>query len=72
MRAIEASQPGGPEVLLLGTRPTPVAGPDEVLIEVAAAGVNRPDIMQRKGAYPPPLGASDILEIGRASCRERV
>src|SRR5471032_1532750 len=65
MRAIEISAPGGPEVLVIGDRPktSPAAG--EVLIQVAAAGVNRPDIAQRKGLYPPPPGASDIpgLEI---------
>jgi NADPH:quinone reductase len=65
MRAVEISQPGGPEVLRIVERPLPVAGPREVLIKVAAAGVNRPDISQRKGTYPPPPGASDIpgLEI---------
>ncbi len=65
MTAIEIAQPGGPEVLRPATRPRPQAGPGEVLIEVAAAGVNRPDVLQRKGGYPPPPGASDIpgLEI---------
>ena len=65
MRAIEISAPGGPDVLVVGDRPIPVAGPDDVVIHVAAAGVNRPDIAQRKGVYPPPPGASDIpgLEI---------
>jgi NADPH:quinone reductase len=65
MRAVEISQPGGPEVLRLVERPRPLAGLREVLIKVAAAGVNRPDISQRKGTYPPPPGASDIpgLEI---------
>jgi NADPH:quinone reductase-like Zn-dependent oxidoreductase len=65
MTAIEVSQPGGPEVLVPVTRPvpTPVAG--ELLVRVAAAGVNRPDVLQRRGFYPPPPGASDIpgLEI---------
>jgi putative PIG3 family NAD(P)H quinone oxidoreductase len=60
MTAIEITQPGEPEVLKPGTRPTPKPGQGEVLIEVAAAGVNRPDVMQRKGMYPPPPGASDI------------
>src|SRR5258708_21459205 len=60
MRAIEIAGPGGPEVLRLVTRPVPVPGDGEVLIRVAAAGVNRPDIMQRMGKYPPPPGASDI------------
>ena len=65
MIAIEISEPGGPEVLRPVQRPVPVPGPGEVLVKVAAAGVNRPDILQRKGAYPPPPGASDIpgLEI---------
>jgi NADPH2:quinone reductase len=65
MIAIEISEPGGPEVLRPVQRPVPVPGPGEVLVKVAAAGVNRPDVLQRKGAYPPPPGASDIpgLEI---------
>jgi putative PIG3 family NAD(P)H quinone oxidoreductase len=65
MICIEISQPGGPEVLTPGERPDPVPGPGEVLIRVAAAGVNRPDVLQRRGAYPPPPGASDIpgLEV---------
>lgn len=65
MTAIEIREPGGPEVLVAGTRPLPEAGPGEVLIKVAAAGVNRPDVLQRLGGYPPPPGASDIpgLEI---------
>jgi len=60
MKAIEISQPGGPEVLRTADRPAPVPGPLDVLIRVAAAGVNRPDVQQRKGLYPPPPGASDI------------
>jgi len=65
MRVVEISAPGGPEVLRLGERPRPQPGTGEVLIEVAAAGVNRPDVMQRQGKYPPPPGASDIpgLEV---------
>lgn len=65
MRVVEISAPGGPEVLRLAERPDPVAGAGEVLIDVAAAGVNRPDAMQREGRYPPPKGASDIpgLEV---------
>ena len=65
MQAIEISAPGGPEMLRLTERPVPEPGPDEVLIRVAAAGVNRPDILQRIGVYPPPPGVSDIpgLEI---------
>jgi putative PIG3 family NAD(P)H quinone oxidoreductase len=60
MTAIEIREPGGPEVLVPASRPVPSAGPGEVLIKVAAAGVNRPDVLQRKGGYPPPPGASDI------------
>ena len=65
MRAIEIAAPGGPEQLRLAERPTPRPGPGEVLVRVAAAGVNRPDLLQRMGVYPPPPGASDIpgLEI---------
>ena len=65
MKAVEISQPGGPEVLHLVERPGPRPGPGEILVRVAAAGVNRPDVMQRQGKYPPPPGASDIpgLEI---------
>jgi NADPH:quinone reductase len=65
MRAIEIAGPGGPEVLRSVTRPVPVPRAGEILVRVAAAGVNRPDIMQRMGKYPPPPGASDIpgLEI---------
>lgn len=65
MRAVEIAQPGGPEVLRIARRPVPKPGEKEVLIQVAAAGVNRPDVLQRKGGYPPPPGASDIpgLEV---------
>jgi putative PIG3 family NAD(P)H quinone oxidoreductase len=63
MTVIEASEPGGPEVLVPGTRPVPKPGTGEVLIEVAAAGVNRPDVLQRQGLYPPPKGASDLLGL---------
>ena len=65
MQAAEITQPGGPEVLRLVERPVPKLGPDEVLVRVAAAGVNRPDVLQRLGLYPPPPGATDIpgLEI---------
>jgi len=60
MTAIAISQPGGPRVLKPETRDVPVPGPGEILIRVRAAGVNRPDVQQRKGAYPPPPGASDL------------
>ncbi|MCH7931640.1 MAG: NAD(P)H-quinone oxidoreductase [Proteobacteria bacterium] len=65
MTAIEIAEPGGPDVLRAAERPTPEPGLGEVLVKVAAAGVNRPDVLQRKGGYPPPPGASDIpgLEI---------
>ena len=65
MSAIEIAAPGGPEQLKLTKRPTPRPGSDDVLIRVAAAGVNRPDVMQRQGRYPPPAGASDLpgLEV---------
>ena len=65
MRVVEIAAPGGPEQLRLVSRPTPRPGKGEVLVKVAAAGVNRPDIVQRLGLYPPPPGASDIpgLEI---------
>ena len=65
MKAIEISQPGGPEVLRPCERPMPVAGAGEVLIRVHAAGVNRPDVLQRSGSYPPPPDASDLpgLEV---------
>jgi NADPH2:quinone reductase len=65
MTVIGISKPGGPEVLLPETRPVPAPGPNEILIKVMAAGVNRPDVAQRSGAYPPPPGASDLpgLEV---------
>lgn len=65
MVAIGVPVPGGPDALVPERRPVPVPGADEVLIRVAAAGVNRPDVMQRTGKYPPPPGASDIpgLEV---------
>jgi NADPH2:quinone reductase len=65
MTAIAIKVPGGPEALVPETRPLPKPGPGEVLIRVAAAGVNRPDVIQRQGLYPPPPGASDLpgLEV---------
>jgi NADPH2:quinone reductase len=65
MRAVVIAEPGGPEVLQLGERAVPQPGPGQVLVEVAYAGVNRPDVLQRLGRYPPPPGASDIpgLEV---------
>jgi NADPH2:quinone reductase len=65
MTVVEIQEPGGPEVLKAEPRPVPKPGPGEILVKVAAAGVNRPDVMQRMGLYPPPPGATDIpgLEI---------
>jgi len=63
MTCIEITEPGGPEVLRLASRPVPEPGPGQVLVKVAAAGVNGPDMMQRKGLYPPPKGASDLLGL---------
>lgn len=65
MRAIEVSEPGGPEALVLGERPDPTAGAGEVVLRVHTAGVNRADVMQRRGFYPPPPGVSDVpgLEV---------
>jgi len=65
MRVIEITAPGGPDVLRPAVRPLPVPRAGEVLIRVLAAGINRPDILQRRGLYPPPPGASDIpgLEV---------
>jgi len=65
MTVIAIRQPGGPEVLTPESRPVPKPGAGEILIKIAAAGVNRPDVMQRMGLYPPPPGATDIpgLEI---------
>ena len=63
MRIIAAAEPGGPEVLRPGSAPLPVARPEEVLIRVQVAGVNRPDIAQRTGAYPPPPGASPLIGL---------
>jgi putative PIG3 family NAD(P)H quinone oxidoreductase len=74
MKAIEIAESGGPDVLRLVDRPVPEPRAGEVLVRVAAAGVNRPDIMQRQGKYPPPPGASDIpgLEIAGDIVRSTV
>ncbi len=71
MTAIAISEPGGPMVLKPEKRALPEMRDDEVLIRVSAAGVNRPDVMQRKGAYPAPPGASDLpgLEVSPARSR---
>ncbi len=72
MTAIEIREPGGPEALTPVERPRPAIGREDVLIKVAAAGVNRPDIMQRQGRYPPPPGASDIPGLEVAGTIEQV
>ena len=81
MLAIEISRFGGPEVLVPVDRPRPMPAAGEVLIKVAAAGVNRPDVLQRRGGYPPPAGASDIpglevagtiVEVGSGSTADRI
>lgn len=72
MKAVVAPQPGGPEALQLVERPRPVPGEGQVLVLVHAAGVNRPDVMQRMGAYPPPPGAGDILGLEIAGTVEEV
>ena len=65
MKAVEIVQPGGPQVLQPCERPQPQPGPQEMLIRVGASGVNRPDVLQRKGLYPMPPGVSDLpgLEV---------
>ena len=63
MTVVGISKPGGPDVLLPETRSVPTPGPGEILVKVQAAGVNRPDVAQRSGAYPPPPGASDLPGI---------
>lgn len=63
MKCVEIREPGGPDVLILAERNVPVAGAGEILVKVASAGVNRPDVIQRKGLYPPPPGASDLLGL---------
>jgi putative PIG3 family NAD(P)H quinone oxidoreductase len=72
MVAIEISTPGGPEVLVPVERPTPIAAAGEVLVKVAAAGVNRPDVLQRQGRYPPPPGITDIPGLEVAGIIEAV
>ncbi len=72
MQAITFSQPGGPEVLQLATVPDPVPTPEQVLVRVRATALNRADTLQRKGAYPPPPGESDILGLELAGEVEAV
>ena len=66
MRVVEITRPGGPEVLQIVDRPVPVPGPGEVLLAVHAASVNRPDVQQRRGLYPPPTGVTDIPGLDAA------
>jgi NADPH2:quinone reductase len=63
MTVVAISKPGGPEVLVPEQRPVPAPGPHELLVKVAVAGVNRPDVAQRSGNYPPPPGANDLLGL---------
>ena len=63
MKVVEIKKHGGPEVLYIGTRPIPKPKKGEVLVKVKAAGINRPDILQREGNYPPPKDASNILGL---------
>ncbi|OLP61844.1 NAD(P)H-quinone oxidoreductase [Xaviernesmea oryzae] len=63
MRFVDLPTPGGPDNLVIATGPLPTLGPEDLLIRVEAAGINRPDVMQRKGLYPPPKGASPILGL---------
>src|SRR5262245_4461432 len=72
MLAIEIREPGNPDVLTPVERPTPQPGKGEVLIRVAAAGVNRPDVLQRRGRYPPPPGASDLPGLEVAGTVEQI
>src|SRR5436190_1377559 len=72
MRAVEITTPGGPEALVVGQRPKPSPVAGEVLVKVAAAGVNRPDVMQRMGHYPPPPGITDIPGLEVAGVIEAV
>src|SRR5271155_3129431 len=81
MTAMAIKTPGGPEVLVAEERPLPQPGPGEILIRVKAAGVNRPDVSQRQGAYPPPPGASDlpglevageVVAVGAGATRHRL
>lgn len=66
MEAVVASDPGGPEALRIVERPVPTPGAGEILVEVSAVGVNRADVMQRRGLYPPPPGVTDILGLEMA------
>ena len=63
MRIVTVTTPGGPENLTISEAPDPVAGAGEVVIRVRAAGVNRADLLQRRGYYPPPPGTSDVIGL---------
>ena len=63
MRAVTAPTPGGPDALILGHAEIPVPGPDDILVAVAATAINRADVLQRRGMYPPPEGAGDVLGL---------
>ena len=65
MRTIEIREFGDPDVLEVGERPVPTPGSGQILVRTIAAGVNGPDRMQRRGLYPPPPGASDLLGLGK-------
>ena len=72
MHAVAITTPGGPEVLKMVEQPTPRPGPGQVLVKVAAAGVNRPDVAQRAGSYPPPPGHSPLPGLEIAGSHESV
>src|SRR5258705_4877610 len=81
MTVVAISKPGGPEVLLPETRSVPLPGPGEILVKVAAAGVNRPDVAQRSGAYPPPPDAiylpgleiaGEVVALGARASKHKV
>lgn len=72
MRAVVAPQPGGPQALVIVERPDPSPGPGELLLDVAATAVNRADILQRRGMYPPPKGATDVLGLEASGLVEAV
>ena len=72
MTCIEMAEPGCPSVLVPSSRPKPIAGSEEILVKVEAAGVNGPDLMQRRGLYPPPKGASDLLGLEVAGTVEEI
>ena len=63
MRAVLVSKPGGPEVLTVGEAPEPLPGAGDLLVQVHAAGLNRADLLQRMGHYPPPPGESELLGL---------